>query len=173
MKRLLVCALGALFGAVIVHVVAVLAVPRFAESDAATRARELGAAGRFVALPSKDPFRRQAVCVADLERPQRVFAGGDVPFWSVSIVTPRGTNVYSVNDRTSRDPALDLILTEESETAALREQLADNAPEIVGVDAVEAVVVIRALVPDPSYEALVGAFLSEATCVELDMESEG
>ena len=173
MTRLVISLVCGLLGAAIVHIVAVLAVPELSRSDAEARALELGAEGRFTPFPARDPLLRQAICLVRLDRPVRVFAGGAVPFWSTSIVTPAGVSVYSINDRTSREGGLDLIIARESAVDDLRETLAEDAPELVALSEDRALVVVRALTPDDSYSRSAAAFIESATCDELDMVAEG
>lgn len=170
MTRLALSLLIGLVGAGIVHIVTVLAVPRFAEADLAARAEARGAAGTFVALPQPDPLLRAAICLVTLDSPVRVFAGGEVPFWSASVFTRSGVNVYSTNDRTARDGTLDIILLAASSLETLREELAEDAPELVALDGGEAVIIVRTLVPDPTFEPLAADLLGRASCNPLDMD---
>lgn len=170
MTRLVIALLAGLLGAGIVHIVAVLAVPRLADADLVDRAEALGARDRFVALPQDDPMLRAALCLVALDEPARVFAGGDVPFWSASVVTPTGISIYSTNDRTARERTLDVIVLNAGQVDTLREELSEDAPELVAVDAGEAIVVLRALVPDATFAPAVEALLGEASCAPLEID---
>lgn len=171
MGRLALAAVIGLIGAGIVHIIAVLATPRLSDNNAF--ARFGGEVGRFEPVESNDPLARAVACRFDLARPVRLLAEGDVPFWSASLLAPDGTNIYSLNDRTAEDAALDLIVVRRSEVEALREQLVEDPPEIVALPFDSAMVVLRALVPDETYGALAGAFLGEASCDPLAATAEG
>lgn len=163
--RIALAGLIGLVGAGIVHIVAVLATPRFSDSNAFSR--HAGEPGRFAPVPTRDPLARAIACRLDLREPVRLVADGDVPFWSASLLVPDGTNVYSLNDRTAENGALDLIVVRRSEVDALRERLVDDPPEIVALEADGALAVLRVLVPDKSYEGVAGAFIESAGCEPL------
>ena len=165
MARLLLATMIGLVGAGIVHIIAVIATPRLSDSNAFARFR--GEVGQFAAVESGDPIARAAACRVDLSRPVRLLADGDVPFWSASLVVPDGTNVYSLNDRTAEDGALDLILVRSTEVDALRERLVDDPPEIVALPVEQALAVVRVLVPDPTYAGAADTFFANAGCAPL------
>lgn len=145
------------------------------DGDAAGTAAARGPVGDDPAslATTRDPMLAEAVCLLDLGVPQRVFASGAVPFWSASVFTPEGLNAYSLNDRTAREGALDLIVLSARDAETLRETLSEDAPELVALDAERAVAVLRVLVPDESYAPAARAFLAEAECDALDVDDTG
>ena len=171
MRRLVVTLLIGLVGAGIVHIVAVLGAPSMIERTAFVRIGELGGDGRFVALPQPDPFLRGAACRFSLDRPVRIEAGGGVPFWSASVFSGDGVNLYSLNDRTTPDGALNLVIVEQDQFTTIREALVNDSAEIVPLRSNSAIVVLRTLVPNDTLEADALLFLQAATCNVLDPTS--
>lgn len=168
MRRLVVTFLIGLVGAGIVHIVAVLGAPTMIERTAFARVGELGGNGRFASLPQPDPFLRGAACRFTLDRPVRVQAGSGVPFWSASVFSGEGVNLYSLNDRTTPDGALNLVIVQREQFTALREALGNDDAEIVPLPSDNAIVVLRTLVPDDTREAEAATFLDAAICEALD-----
>ena len=150
-------------GAGIVHVVGVLAVPANAPRTGYDVAGELGADGRFVPLPEDDPFLRSVVCRFPIDEPVRVYAEGDVPMWSASIIGADGVNAYSVNDRVALGGSLDVVVLRSRDVPEWRDVLSDDV-ELVPLSGDGGMAVLRVFTPDATWGPTVDGFLSEATC---------
>ena len=159
-----------LVGAGIVHIVSVLGVPSNAPRTGFDVAGELGADGRFVTLPEDDPFLRSIVCRFDLAEPVRVYAAGDVPLWSASVIGRDGVNAYSVNDRVALGGTLDLVVLASADVPRWRELLSDDV-ELVPLSSGGGMAVLRAFVPDETWGPTVEGFLEGTTCEPLDDEA--
>lgn len=113
MRSLYAIAIG-LVGAALLHIVIILSLPSFTGRDAYTRVQAFGEANRFFPLASEgntlapvndDPAMKTAVCTFSVENgPIRLFADGEVPFWSLAVYDEASNEVFSMNDRT-RSPA--------------------------------------------------------------------
>ncbi len=198
MVRLLHAIFTGLVGAALLHVVIILALPRFVKSDAFRRVEALGAPGQFhplagageggalrglkgdvgaapaegavperPPLTSEDPFMAVSACVITLDGgPVRLFAEGDVPFWSVAIFDRDSNEIYSMSDRTSITGALDILVGRAADLPAIRKAVpADLAQSIlVEMPASGGYAVLRALAPAPSFRASAADFLGSAEC---------
>ncbi len=199
MVRLLHAILTGLVGAALLHVVIILALPRFVKADAFRRVEALGApgafhplagaseggalrglagdqgaaapdAGREVApapLASQDPFLAVAACIVTLDGgPVRLFAEGDVPFWSVAVYDRDSNEIYSMSDRTSITGALDILLGRAADLPAIRKAVPPDLAQSILVEMPESggYAVLRALAPAPSYRSSAAAFLESAEC---------
>ena len=157
-----------LVGAAIVHIVGVLGVPANAPRTGFEVARELGAEGRFVPLPEDDPFLRSVVCRFPIDEPVRVYAEGDVPMWSASVIGADGVNAYSVNDRVALGGSLDVVVLRSSDVAEWRDLLSDDV-ELVPLSGEGGMAVLRAFAPDDTWGPTIERFLGEATCEPVNL----
>lgn len=176
MRSLALSVLIGLVGAALIHIVVILALPRWTGSDAFTRIVGLGEAGRFFALANEpnpsglyndDPHIRAAVCRFDLgDGPVRVMANGDVPIWTTATYDSGSNETYSLNDRSAIGEGVDLTLVTPTQLLLLKRNMppALSRSVMVELSGEEGFVVIRAIVPDRSAEKSARDFLAEATC---------
>lgn len=175
MGRPLFVLLAGVFGAALLHIIIILSIPAYADRDAWTRIRALGAADFFHILPvrkagglaSTNPFARVAVCRFDItEEPVRVTAIGNVPYWSLAIFDPSANEVYSMNDRTGTDAALDVVIVTPLQMIGFRKSLPETLAESVLIEfpGTAGYLVLRAVAPDSSWGTITREFLSEAIC---------
>lgn len=177
MGKLLYALAAALVGAGLVHIVIVLAVPAFSDRDAWSGISGLGAPYEFTeiatGLPARtpihlsDPLFRTATCHFDLsEGPVHVTAGGNVPFWSVSIFSGSGVNIFSNNDRTSPANDLDILVINPVDALEFRKNLPAGFERSITVEAdIDAgFAVLRVFQPDESWRTIVAGFLQGAAC---------
>jgi uncharacterized membrane protein len=97
-----------------------------------------------------------------------VTAPGRVPFWSVSIFDRKGENIYSFNDRNATEGQLDLTIASPVQMVELRKNLppAFERSIFVETEIGEGVVVLRAFLPDHSWDKIVSDFIAGALCVQ-------
>lgn len=177
MLRLIYTVLVGLVGAVVVHIVVLLLVPAYSGHDAWARLSERAPAFQVTSIADaggSDPFRKgadplfaSAACRFALSTGIVHFvAGGDVPFWSVSVYDRHGQNIYSFNDRTATDRKLDLVIATPVQMVELRKELPEEyaASIFVETEEREGIVVARAFVPDGSWRDIAEAFLGSAMC---------
>lgn len=163
-------------GAGIVHGAILLLIPHVTEADVWTRlearadfyevARIDPASGvNMLHLP--DPLFEAAACRIDLsEGIVHLHAEGTVPYWSMSIYDRSGQNIFSINDRTSSDNRLDFLVATSAQLTELRNTPADDLGTAVFVETniSEGIVVVRAFVPDATFEPGVSAYLAGLEC---------
>jgi len=177
MRRTLLFALGGVLLGGIIHIAIVFMVPYYATRDAWAQMKQFGPDGQFHVLPvpepgaeplaSLDPRMLQAVCRFSLAGgPVRILATLPDEFWSVAIFDRRGRNVYSLNDRSSEGPRLDLAILTPLQMAQLRQDppasletaIVLETPIDVGFG------LLRVFVPDSSLMPAATASLNAADC---------
>jgi len=165
-----------LIGAALLHIVIILSLPSFTGRDAYTRVSSLGEANRFFALGdagdtlapvNDDPAMKTAVCTFSVEDgPVRLFAEGDVPFWSLAVYDSASNEVFSMNDRTSVTGALDTLVATPIQLIAIRKQVPQELEQSILVEmrGDEGYAVLRTFVPTESRLPAATAFLANAGC---------
>ncbi|MBF2716740.1 DUF1254 domain-containing protein [Agrobacterium vitis] len=176
MRKLIYAIVVGLVGAVVLHIVIILALPHFTGKDAYTRVTMEGPLFKFYSLDSRadraglangDPFLKLAACAFDVsEAPVHLTAEGSVPFWSVGIFDRDANEVYSMNDATSVEGKLDIIVATPAQLARLRATAPDALAQTILVEMPETqgYAVLRTLVPQASFAPDAQAFLTNAGC---------
>ena len=129
---LLVFTLAVLLLAGIVHVATILLIPSYAVADGWSRLAAAAGQTRFAeiradasdqeAIPGLDPLFVHGACRLDLsDTPAALSFSAGERFWSLALYDPAGTVVFSLNDRTSTEGALDMLVVDPAENAELRE----------------------------------------------------
>lgn len=176
MARLVHALLLGLVGAGIIHIVILLLVPSYSQRDAWTALSEQS--NYYVAtrldppdaeplIGSLDPLFDAIACRFDLaDGPVRVHGDGGVPYWSLSVYDRAGQNVFSVNDRSSSTGALDFVVATPVQMIDLRNELPLAFSRSVFIEAAigEGIAVLRAFVPDRSWEPTVAGYLRGVVC---------
>ena len=189
MVRVILAVVAGLVGAAAVHIAAIFAIPLVADNNAWGRlariagihqvARidslrgngnaELGSAGKpgthdFAFI---DPAFVTAACRFSLaDGPVRMVATGRIDFWSASIYSRSGDNLYSINDRSAVDGQFDLLVaTLEQLTEAGTGDGREETSIPVGVDTQEGYLTLRILVDEESKRPAVDAFVRSVTCM--------
>jgi uncharacterized membrane protein len=124
--------LGAILTAGLVHIVAILIIPRYATNDAYARLSRLGQINETVVLPEAgspharlfpyfDPAVAGAFCRYDLSNgPVRVKAPiARFEFSSISFHTRRGDIYYALTDRAATQNALEALVVTEKQLRAI------------------------------------------------------
>ncbi|CAD7027638.1 hypothetical protein REJC140_02526 [Pseudorhizobium endolithicum] len=183
MLKVLFAVITGLVGAALLHLVIILALPYFSEKDAYTRVLAEGGRHEFHLLPDlrdraglvqEDPFMELAVCAYDISQgPIRIYAQGDVPFWSLGIYDAASNEVFSINDRTAAAGILDVVLATPAQLALLRKALPESINQAILVETQRAdgYVVLRTMVPQKSFSPAAAAFLSQAVCAPFEWRS--
>lgn len=181
MLKVLFAVLIGLVGAALLHIVIILSLPNFTGRDAYTRVMRQGPANRFIALEARpdetglsndDPFLRVAVCHFDVsEAPVRLFAPGNGVFWSLAVYDSGSNEVFSMTDRTSIDGGgLDLLIASAQQVARIRRSPVPALAQSIMVEmkgGATGYAVLRAMVPQPSFEAAARELLDVADCLPL------
>ena len=179
MGRVLFIALTGIFGAALLHIVIVLAIPAYAYKDTWTKIEALGPTEFFHRLPtgrpggltSANPFVRSAVCRFDIgEAPVRITAAGLTHYWSLAIFDRYANEKYSMNDRTATDRKLDMAIVTTLQMISYRKNLPAFLEDAVLVEfpVTTGYLVLRTVVPDASWDGIARDFLKSAQCQSVD-----
>lgn len=174
MTRWLLWTLAGLLVGLLVHLTTIIAMPRLSGQTGFQRAAAIAPLGRFVALPADrtplplpDPAIVTGFCRYDLsEGPAHIHVPLNAGFLSVSFYTAEGLNFYTLTDRAAANGALDMTLFTLAQLAEIR---AKQGPDLPGALRLQApvptgLVLVRALVPEPTQQAEVERALAPATC---------
>ena len=165
-----------LVGAALLHIVIILSLPSFTGRDAYTRVQTFGETNRFFPLSNAggtlapindDPAMRAAVCAFSVTNgPVRLFAQGDVPFWSLAVYDSASNEVFSMNDRTSVTGALDTLVATPIQLIAIRKAVPQELEQSILVEmrGEEGYAVLRTFVPATSRSQAAAVFLADASC---------
>ena len=167
---------GVLLGA-LVHLTAILILPRTATQDAYVRLTPIAPVNavaplpqptpQAVLLPFTDPAFAAAVCRYDLDGgPIRLTVPVTAAYTSVSFYTRKGVAYYAINDRAAgrRVIELDLMTAEqhadmpEEEDVTAADRLVVESPTPTGL------IVLKALAPEPGQMAAARRALAAARC---------
>ncbi|WP_420408884.1 DUF1254 domain-containing protein [Hoeflea sp.] len=182
MRSLLLAILIGLVGAALIHIIAILEMPRRTGTDAWSRVQALGAQNRFFPLANvpnatglynEDPHIRTAVCRFDIsERPVRILTSGDVPLWTVVAYDTASNETYSMNDRSSIGVNVDVVFVSPAQMLRLRRFMPETLERavLVQLDDPEGFVALRAIAPTPSQEPAARAFVAGASCAPLSID---
>jgi uncharacterized membrane protein len=177
MLKLLHALVLGIIGAGIVHIVVLLLIPHYSEQDAWALISEAGPAYAMVPLKTTtageavlsdaDPMFEVAACRFDLsDGTVQITAEGRVPFWSLSVFDRRGSNIYSLNDRSATDGRLDIVIATPAQLLELRKAPPEQYEEsvIIEADTLEGIAVLRSFVPDATWGPIVARHLAGTAC---------
>ena len=122
------------------------------------------------ALSNVDPFLKGAVCHFDISRaPLRLYAPAGPSFWSMAVYDASSNEVFSMNDRTSVGGDLDAVVATPAQVAQIRKAPGATLTQSILVEyrGTTGYVVLRTMVPAPSFSPQARAFLDEALCAPL------
>lgn len=167
---------GALLGGII-HLVAVLILPRTATQDAYSRLALISPVNAVVPVPQPtpqkevmpfmDPAFAAAVCRYDLSNgPLKFTAPVSPAYTSVSFYTRRGVAYYAINDRAAGRKVIELDLMTSAQRSELPEDEEITAADrlIVESPSTTGLILLRALAPEPELMPLARSALAKASC---------
>ena len=175
---------GALLGG-IVHLVAVLILPRTATQDAYSRLAPVAPVNAVTPVPQPrpqselmpfmDPAFASAVCRYDrAAAPIKLTVPISPAYTSVSFYTRRGVAYYAINDRSAGRRLIELLLMTTAQRADLPEEEDVTAADrlIVESPSDTGLIVMRALAPEPGMMPVVQTVLSRAVCTPEPLPAE-
>jgi len=175
------CVLG-LIGAGVVHLVILFLLPGYSLRDAWTQVSSVADYYETVQLRADssavkdlpkpaDPFIDAAVCRFNLEDGMlSVRSQGDIPFWTLAIYDERGLTTFSISDRVSSSPTLEAVVLTPIQMQRLKADEAneDDQSLYLETNVIEGFVLVRAFVPDETWQPKVSAFLKSLQCEALE-----
>lgn len=182
MRNLLYAIMIGLVGAAVLHIVVILAVPVYSGLDAYARVLDLSDGDNFTPMPDQSspgglvasgPFIKEGVCAFSTgDGPVLLTAQGAVPFWSVSVFDSGSNEAFSMNDRTSVNGTMKIIIGSEAEIAELKNAAAVDLTDaiLVVLPSSDGYAVLRALAPQKTMEAEADSFLTAASCANFSTQ---
>ncbi len=125
-------------------------------------------------LSDMDPFFTYGVCRFNLSQSGLAMTGPNTAsFWSATVVNQDGSVVYSLNNRTSIESRLDLILLNPLQILRLRQVQPPDVENaiIVESDMEAGFVLLRFLKPDQSWDKTASSFFDGVNCRAYEMIS--
>lgn len=180
MIRWLLLVVAGLFLGGVVHLAAVLIMPRTATRDAYTRLTPLTEVNKLVPLPAPgadnavipfmDPAFATAVCRYDLSAgPLKLAAPVSQAYTSVTFYTRNDIAYYAINDRAAgrRTIELDLMTAEQHAEVPDDEEVTAADRLIIESPTQTGLIVLRALAPEPAQMPMAQTALASARCLPL------
>jgi uncharacterized membrane protein len=177
MIRWLMWIAGGLVMGGIVHLAAIMVLPRTATKDAYARLAALGPVNGFAVLPAPtpqassvpfmDPAFATAVCRYDLGKgPVKLTVPVSQAYTSVTFYTRYDVAYYAINDRAAgrRSIELDLMTTKQRRDLPEDEEITAADRLIVESPGTTGLIVARAFSPEPSLLPAATATLAAAQC---------
>ena len=177
MIRWLMWIAGGLVMGGIVHLAAIMVLPRTATKDAYARLAALGPVNGFAVLPAPtpqassvpfmDPAFATAVCRYDLGKgPVKLTVPVSQAYTSVTFYTRYDVAYYAINDRAAgrRSIELDLMTTKQRQDLPEDEEITAADRLIVESPSATGLIVARAFSPEPSLLPAATATLAAAQC---------
>lgn len=177
MIRLLFTIVAGVLLGLIVHLVAVLALPRIATQDAYSRLSPITKLNAVTALPLADPGNAPmpfmdpafatAICRYDLSSgPIKLAVPVSQAYTSVSFYTRNEVAYYAINDRSAGRKVIELDLMTEEQHAQLPEEEDVTSADRLIIDSPTptGLIVLKALAPEPGLMAQAQASLAASSC---------
>ncbi|HWT30366.1 MAG TPA: DUF1254 domain-containing protein [Propylenella sp.] len=175
--------LAVLFLSGAIHICAILLVPSFARQDGWSRLAKFAGEGRFAEVPvvgaqaadvaGLDPLFVTGACRLSLEEaPAAITLAARERFWSLALYEPKGTIIFSLNDRTALEGRLDMLVVNPGQNAVLRQQVPAARDQTIVVESRsnDLVALVRLFAPTSAAQAEARQILMAAECVPAALE---
>ena len=183
MMRAIYWIVATLILALVVHLGVVIFVPgvdtgqKMAQLEAAgeiNTLHRLGSTGdKIVPLTEPSPDLAYAFCKFDIRKRPLLIEGKIPPtYWSVSVYSETGENIYTLNDKQAGVPTIKLVIVQED--AEIESPNSGDRPEdaiIVRAPTLTGLVLFRAFIPDHSLHDMVQRHLDSSKCVARPIKS--
>ncbi len=177
MLKLFYSAIIGALGAGLVHIVTLFLIPQVTTNDAWARLSSLSEPEIFAVIEPNSPIAASmraldprfivGACRFSLrDGPLSISAEGHPPFWSLSIYNRQGENIFSLNDRIAADGKLNVTVVTQLQLIEYQNDMPSEISQsiLAEADVDEGFVVLRAFLPDSSYQAGVRDFVKNAIC---------
>lgn len=169
--------LATLMLAGIVHIVTILLIPLYSGSDGWSRVAaaavnegwtvQRSPTSSAATIPGLDPLFVHGLCkVVIAEAPAILSLEAENRFWSLALYNRSGTVVFSLNDRTAVDGALEMLVVNSLDAERLKESPQADLEGMIIVESanVELVAVLRLYAPEPADQLEAKAQIAAALC---------
>jgi uncharacterized membrane protein len=181
MGRLLYAILVGVVGAAIIHIAILFLIPHTTARDAWSQLEDAGelyqvtpatGSGTEVVplVRNGDPLFRAAACRFDLaDGGLQLSSPHQLPFWSLSIHDRAGQTSYSLTDRAASKGLLDVVILSPLQMVEMRRAMPAELERAVFIESTtsEGIVLLRALVPDQSWNSVADRFFRDLNCQPL------
>jgi uncharacterized membrane protein len=170
--------IGTLLLAGATHIVTILLVPSFAQSDGWSRLVAHAAENRFAeiavgrtepnAVIGLDPLFVNGACrIALGEAPAGITVAARDRFWSLALYDPRGNIIFSLNDRTAIEGQLDMIVANRAQNARLNQAPTGQLDQTIVVESGsnDLIAILRLFAPTRATQEEGQRILAEAECL--------
>ena len=165
----------------IVHIVTILLVPYYSGADGWSRAAAIAVNEGWTTLaspaplpafsqdsiPGLDPLFVHGLCkIAISETPAILSLEAANRFWSLALHNRSGTVLFSLNDRTAVDGALEMLIVNSLDAERLKESPQVDFEGMIIVESADAelIAVLRLYAPDPADRLEAKAQIAAAQC---------
>lgn len=169
--------LAALFGAILMHGLVILALPKIGALNMVT-ITELAGGGRDVValddpksdLPSLafgDPSFRHFSCFYDLDDgPYRITANGSAEFWTVALFDSDNINRFSLSSDGNENVRLDFLVATQSQKNFIEENTLSFSNDTIFavVPDKKGAFILRIFRPEESYDGLIADLAKSIKC---------
>ncbi len=169
----------------IVHIVTILLVPHYSGADGWSRAAAAAVNDGWTALaspasaqdsiPGLDPLFVHGLCkVAINEAPAILSLEAANRFWSLALHDRSGTVLFSLNDRTAVDGALEMLVVNSLDAERLKESPQADFEGMIIVESAdtELIAVLRLYAPEPADRLVAKAQIAAAQCAPAPVFTE-
>jgi len=177
--------LATLLLAGIVHIVTILLVPHYSGADGWSRAATAAVSEGWTALaspdssqaalPGLDPLFVHGLCKIEIdEAPAILSLEAANRFWSLALYNRSGTVVFSLNDRTAVDGALEMLVVNALDAERLKESPQADLEGMIIVESANAdlIAVLRLYAPEPADRLEAQAQIAAAQCAPAPVFTE-
>jgi len=177
--------LATLLLAGIVHIVAILLVPHYSGADGWSRAAAVAVndgwnplvspATSEAAIPGLDPLFIHGLCkIAVDEAPSVLSLEAADRFWSLALYDRSATVVFSLNDRTAVDGALEMLVVNPLDAERLKESPQADLEGMIIVESAKTdlIAVLRLYAPEPADRVEAQAQIAAALCASAPVFTE-
>jgi uncharacterized membrane protein len=161
-----------------IHISAILIVPYFAESDGWSRLAPLASTDRFAQITAAgtgpagvgglDPLFVNAACRLQIgKEPASLMVDARDRFWSLALYDPRGTIIFSLNDRTAVGGRLDMVVVTPAQNALLQAAPTAELDQTIIVESAsdDLVALLRLFASTESAKQEARSVLEQAECL--------
>ena len=177
--------LATLLLAGIVHIVTILLVPHYSGADGWSRAAAVAVnegwnplvspASSEAAIPGLDPLFIHGLCkIAVDEAPSVLSLEAADRFWSLALYDRSATVVFSLNDRTAVDGALEMLVVNPLDAERLKESPQADLEGMIIVESAKTdlIAVLRLYAPEPADRVEAQAQIAAALCASAPVFTE-
>ncbi len=165
-----------LFLAGAVHICTILLVPVLSRSDGWSHLDAIAGEEQFSEIPPDDPtsgmlgldplFQNGACRIRLQNAPAAIATEPRDRFWSLAVYDPRGTVIFSLNDRTAVEGRLDMLIVSASQNAALQKTSPGSADQRIVVESrsEDLIALLRLFAPTETARAEARRVMAESEC---------